>query len=207
MLDDTRWLLRLAAVALAGCIVSLLWLDHPVAHWVATHDTKPDTWSFLLSFFEYATGFEPWRWLGTIVLIAGVVITWSVPRWHRYAKPWLFVLLAHFIATNAMMWGKHFSGRVRPHEWHWGSSWFQHGGSFPSGHVSLVGSIAIPLGVLFPKARLPMIGVLIFVGCARVAVSAHWCSDVFGGIALVALVSYVCEIAVRRAPWPSDQRS
>jgi hypothetical protein len=38
-------------------------------------------------------------------------------------------------------------------------------------------------------------------------VSAHWASDVFAGVALTALVTWVCADAVRRAPWPASPPS
>ena len=112
------------------------------------------------------------------------------PRWHRFAKTWLFVTLSHFISVNLMMWSKHLTGRLRPAEWHYGEVWRQHGGSFPSGHVSLIGSVLIPFAVIYPRGRLPALIFLGFVGCARIAVSAHWTSDVCGGIALVAIVTW-----------------
>jgi membrane-associated phospholipid phosphatase len=206
---DTRWLLWLAAGSVVACVVSLVAIDHPLAAWVRQHDTHPSSWNFALAFFEYATGIEPWRWTGTIVLAIGALVTWYTPRWHRFAKTWLFVALSHFISVNLMMWCKHFTGRLRPHEWHYGAVWRQHGGSFPSGHVVLIGSLIIPLAIVYPRARTPVLIFLAFVCCARIAVSAHWASDVFGGIALVTIVTWVCAALVHPLRWPDryDQTS
>jgi membrane-associated phospholipid phosphatase len=203
---EHRWLLYLAGVAAVLGALSLAFVDRPLAAWVAARDTHPEAWNFALAFFEYGSGIEPWRWTGTVVLVVGTLITWYSPRWHRYAPAWLFVTVANFISVNLMMWGKHFSGRLRPAEWHRGDIWFSHGGSFPSGHISLVGSILIPLAVLFPRARLPALIFLAFVGCARIAVRAHWASDVFAGTVLVALVTYACAPILNTAAWPSKSK-
>ncbi|HET9987959.1 MAG TPA: phosphatase PAP2 family protein [Kofleriaceae bacterium] len=200
---DTRWLLRLTVGCLAAMTLSLALLDGPLAAWVKAHDTHPAIWDQLLATLEYAIGIEPWRWLGTTILVAGTLISRAVPRWEGAAKKWLLVTLSHFVASNLMIWDKHFSGRLRPHEWHTGAQWLQHGGSFPSGHMTLVGSLALPIAVIYPRTRNAMLGMLAFVGCARIAVSAHWASDVFAGLALTAFVTWACADAVRRAPWPS----
>jgi len=202
-MTETRWLLRLAMASAVACAVAIPWIDHPLAAWLATRDTVPGAWNTTLSLFEYAIGIEPWRWLGTIVLVAGTLVTWAVPRWHRAAKPWLFVTLSHLIAVNVMLWGKLATGRLRPHEWNRHAEWWLHGSSFPSGHIALVGSMIVPLAVVFPRARLPAAIFLAFVGCARIAVGAHWASDVFGGLVLVAIVTWACAAIVRRVPWPA----
>lgn len=204
---DTRWLLRLAVACLAAMLLSFALLDAPLAAWVKAHDTHPAVWNQILAALEYAMGIEPWRWLGTTVLVAGTLISRAVPRWEGAAKKWLLVTLAHFVASNLMIWGKHFSGRLRPHEWHHGAQWLQHGGSFPSGHLTFVGSLALPIAVIYPRSRNAMLAVIAYVGCARIAVSAHWASDVFAGIALTALVTWACADAVRRAPWPAPPSS
>jgi len=200
---DTRWLLRLAVACLAAMVLAFAVLDLPLAAWVKAHDTHPAIWNQILAALEYAMGIEPWRWLGTTVLCIGTLISWIVPRWHGAAKKWLLVALSHFVASNLMIWGKHFSGRLRPHEWHHGAQWLQHGGSFPSGHLTFVGSLAFPVAVIYPRTRNAVFAIVAFVGCARIAVSAHWASDVFAGIALTALVTWACADAVRRAPWPA----
>lgn len=200
---ETRWLLRLALGSTILCALSLALFDAPLAAWVKAHDTHPTIWGTILLFLEYAMGIEPWRWLGTTVLVAGTLISRAVPRWHDAAKKWLVVALSHFIAVNLMMWGKHFSGRLRPHEWKVGAIWLQHGGSFPSGHMTFVGSLALPIAVLYPRSRPAVLAIIAYVGAARIMMSAHWASDVFAGIAMTALVAWLCADAVRRAPWPS----
>jgi len=140
-LHHPSWLLRLAVASAVMCALGIVWFDMPVARYVATHDTHPTAWSNALVTLEYASGFEPWRWVGTTILVLGVIVSRAIPRWHGAAKAWLFVTLTHFVASNAMIWGKHITGRVRPSEWHYGTSWWQHGGAFPSGHIALIGSI------------------------------------------------------------------
>lgn len=187
------------------CALGIVVFDTPVAHYVATHDTHPAAWNDALVTLEYASGFEPWRWVGTTILVLGVILSRAHPRWHAAAKAWLFVTLSHFVATNGMIWGKHLTGRLRPWEWQRGSSWWQGGGSFPSGHIALIGSIALPLAILYPRTRTAMFAVLAFTMVARVMAGAHWTSDVFGGVVLVALSTWACAVAVERAPWPDDR--
>jgi membrane-associated phospholipid phosphatase len=83
--------------------------------------------------------------------------------------------------------------------------WREHGGSFPSGHITLIGSVIVPLAVIYPRARVPVLVFLGFVGCARIAVAAHWASDVLGGVALVALVTWVCAELVHPLRWPDRE--
>jgi membrane-associated phospholipid phosphatase len=77
--------------------------------------------------------------------------------------------------------------------------WFRDGGySFPSGHITLFASICIPLAVMYPRAR-PLLVIVLFAMCARVAVNAHFLSDVLGGLALTLAVTWLCAVMLRRA--------
>ena len=77
--------------------------------------------------------------------------------------------------------------------WFWRDGW-----SFPSGHVMLFASIVIPLVVVYPRTR-PLLAIVAFVALARVAVNAHFVSDVFGGVALTAAITWLCARWLRRA--------
>jgi membrane-associated phospholipid phosphatase len=56
----------------------------------------------------------------------------------------------------------------------------------------------IPLAVMYPRTR-PLLAVVAFAACARIAVNAHFLSDVFGGLALTAGVTWLCAATLRRA--------
>lgn len=178
-------------------------VDAPVAHWVAAHETHGDTFSAILHVLEYAIGLEPWRWIGVCVLVAGVLATQLVWRAHRAI--WLLVASTHLLATNLMWWGKLAFGRLRPSEWHGGATFFQDGGSFPSGHVVLFASIALPIAITYPRARW-LIAVPVFAMIARVMANAHFVSDVVAGMSLAAATTGLCATAVRRSQRPGSAR-
>jgi len=46
-----------------------------------------------------------------------------------------------------------------------------------------------PLVFLFPRYRIPLLIIPLFISVARVGVNDHWCSDVFGSIAIAAAVT------------------
>jgi undecaprenyl-diphosphatase len=85
-------------------------------------------------------------------------------------------------------------GRARP-------KLFDHGGSlhfepftaahdfnsFPSGHSTTMGAIAMVLMLWFPRARIPVFLLCAFLAVTRIAARAHYPSDVVAGFALGAL--------------------
>lgn len=56
--------------------------------------------------------------------------------------------------------------------------------SFPSGHSTTMGAVAMVLMLWFPRARLPVFLLCAFVAATRVAAGAHYPSDVVAGYAL-----------------------
>jgi undecaprenyl-diphosphatase len=56
--------------------------------------------------------------------------------------------------------------------------------SFPSGHSTTMGAVAMVLMLWFPKARLPVFLLCAFAAATRVAAGAHYPSDVVAGYAL-----------------------
>lgn len=181
-------------VATAFCIAVV---DYPVARWVAAHDTHPGAWHAVLHVLEYMIGIEPWEWIGVVVLATGSL---AALVYKRGAVPWVAVTISHLLANNLTMWLKFAFGRIRPHMWHGGATWFHHGTSFPSGHMTLFASIVLPIVVLYPRLRALLI-VPIFVACARVMMSAHFVSDVVGGFALCcAITALSVGLATRLQP-------
>jgi membrane-associated phospholipid phosphatase len=193
-------LLALAVVSALLAAVAIAIVDQPVARWLAARPPS-SLWSRLVAILEYPAGIEPWPFTMPIVLTAGVVASLAVARWRRAARSWMYVALVYLIARNLMAWTKTLTGRLRPREWlpHGGAT-FGHlgdGVAFPSGHVVVFAALALPLAVIAPRTR-PLLAVVAFVMVARVAVNAHYVSDVLAGLALVALVAWAC--APVRAP-------
>jgi membrane-associated phospholipid phosphatase len=134
------------------------------------------------------------------VLVAGSIVTLAVPRLRSAAAIFLIVTLTHLLARHASLWVKTFTGRLRPSQWlkQGGDTFWRDGGfSFPSGHILLFASILVPLAVVYPRTR-PLLAIVGFVMIARIAVNAHFVSDVLGGLAVVALFTWLSARWVRR---------
>ena len=105
------------------------------------------------------------------------------------------------LARIAMVELKYATERLRPYEWlkRGGATFFRDdsGLSFPSGHVVSFASVAIPLAVLFPRARVVLLAVVAYVVAARVVANAHWVSDTLAGISLVCVVTWACGWTIR----------
>jgi membrane-associated phospholipid phosphatase len=186
---------RLAIALAVATVLCILLVDEPVARWVATHDTHPGAWGAVLHVLEFPLGIEPWEYLGAAVLTAGVIATQL--RWKKYAAAWLFVAATHLVSRNVMMWAKFAFGRLRPHEWHGGPTFFHGGSAFPSGHVMLFASLVLPLVVLFPRAR-PLLVVVGYAMVARVMVQAHFVSDCVAGLAMTLAITSLFTPLLRR---------
>jgi membrane-associated phospholipid phosphatase len=189
-----RQLLALAVASTLGAALAIGFVDLPVARWVAAHEQSA-LWSRAVAILEYLAGITPSPWTAPIVLTGGVLVTLAVARWHRYTRSWMYVALVYLLARNLMGWGKTLSGRYRPLQWmKLAGDTFGHRGdgvSFPSGHVVVFAGLLLPLAVVAPRTR-PLLVVIPFIMIARVAVLAHFVSDVLAGLALTALVAWAC---------------
>jgi membrane-associated phospholipid phosphatase len=196
-----RQLLPITAVTTVLMLLCIVALDEPFARWIATRETYPRFWNETIGYLEYPLGIEPYKWTGVWILVGGSIITLAITKLRPAAFSFLIVSSVHLLDRNLTMWMKFGFGRLRPTQWlaKGGDSWFRDGGfSFPSGHVTLFGSIAIPLAVMYPRLR-PLLVVVAFAMCARVCVNAHFLSDVLGGLALTAALTWLCVVALRRA--------
>lgn len=178
-----------AVIAVLATALAIAALDQPLASWLATLEPSP-LWDRILSGVEIAAGIEPWRWTPVVVLCAGCAAALAVPR--LQPRAWLYVTFVYLASRNAMLWLKTLTGRYRPTEWlaHGGAT-FGHTGdgiSFPSGHVVMVAGLIVPIAIVAPRTR-PLLAVVVFVMLARLAVNAHFLSDVLGGLALVLAIA------------------
>ena len=95
--------------------------------------------------------------------------------------------------------------RLRPFEviqagdWDW-KFFSGHGNSFPSGHSAHFWGLYFPLAYLFPRYRIPLLIIPIFISIARIGVNDHWCSDVTGSMAIAGLVTLVFIAVFRMKP-------
>jgi undecaprenyl-diphosphatase len=187
-------LLVLAVVSAMLAALGLLFLDVPLSQWVGAHE-QSGAWAPIVTVLEYFAGITPWAWTAPVVLCAGVIATLAVARWRPHARAWMYVTVVYLLSRNLMGWGKTLTGRLRPHQWlKLGGATFGHfgdGASFPSGHVVVFAGLLIPLAVVAPRTR-PLLLVIPFIMLARIAVLAHFASDVLAGLALTALVAWAC---------------
>jgi membrane-associated phospholipid phosphatase len=156
-------------------------------------------WNEVIGILEYPLGIEPWKWTGICVLVAGSIITLAVTRLRSYATIFLVLTVTHLLSRHASLWVKTATGRLRPSQWleQGGDTFWRDGGfSFPSGHVLLFASIVLPLVVIYPRTR-PLLAVVAFAMLARLAVNAHFLSDVIGGLAVVAAFTWLSAVVVR----------
>ncbi len=191
LLANLRYWLAILIVLTA---VAMLWLDEPLARWVAT--TEPShVWDRVIGVLEYPAGIEPWTYTMAVLLAGGAVVTLAMPRLRAHAWNWMFVALVYLASRNAMAWLKTLTGRYRPKQWLlFGDGAWGHLGdgiSFPSGHVVVFAGLIVPLVIVWPRAR-PLLAIVPFVMIARVAVNAHFASDVLGGLALVVAITWAC---------------
>ena len=192
-------LLAVAAFAAALMLVSFAVLDKPVARFIASFETQT-AWTRVIELLEWTVLLPVFRWLGPVLLVAGMIAAVLVPRWRGAAPAWMFLAATHLLGQLVTNYIKIWTGRLRPTEWiakGAGESfgWID-GFSFPSGHVGIFGSLIIPLVVVVPRAW-PLLAIVGYAMVARVAVDAHFLSDVFGSVALICALTWVLGWMIR----------
>lgn len=192
------WLLALgiATAALAG--LAMVTVDRPIARALAG-DAPSAVWDTGIDALEWLIALPLWRFASTVFLVAGMLacVAWR----RRWAPAWMFVAATHLITKLAMAHLKDATGRLRPTEWlahHQPADTFGWADavSFPSGHVVLFASLAIPIVALAPRWW-PLLVAPAFAMAARMAVGAHFLSDVLGAISLVALIAWLLGLVIR----------
>jgi membrane-associated phospholipid phosphatase len=188
---------QLLGLAIASTVIAALglgFLDLPVARWIGAHE-QSSLWETAVKILEVPAGITPSPWTAPIVLVGGVLLSLAVARWHRHAPSWMYLAIVYLLTRNLMAWGKALTGRYRPSQWlNLGGDTFGHVGdgvSFPSGHVVAFAGLVLPLALIAPRTR-PLLAVVAFIMVARVAVLAHFVSDVFAGLALTAFLAWAC---------------
>ncbi|HEU0036680.1 MAG TPA: phosphatase PAP2 family protein [Kofleriaceae bacterium] len=200
-------LLFLAIFSAMFTEIAIYTIDEPAARLLAIYEPWP-WWDQVLSAIEWAILLPVHKLAFAGFLVAGMLTTMIVGRWRIHTPEWMLVAgtyVACLVTTNPL---KDLFGRLRPPQWlgREGSSfWWVDGVAFPSGHVSLFGSVVIPLIVLLPAgrayfAKIALALVLAFVAAARIGVNAHFISDTTSALTLVALWTWLVGLAVRPLP-------
>jgi undecaprenyl-diphosphatase len=179
------------AIALAVIRFSAFYLDRPIA-W-AIRSVPP----WLSDLAEWMTRFGrgdvylvPLAVVLLLLLYASRVL--AVERRRAAARFWAWVTL--FVGLSVALSGllndviKLIVGRPRPTTGPLENQPFTFDyayQSFPSGHTAVAFGLALSLGLLWPRSRLPLLVFALAVAASRVILHSHYPADVLGG-ALVA---------------------
>jgi len=180
------------AVTFAGFILLyalfFLFLDRPIDLWVHTHFSG--TWVHALGTFISYWGCSPVVEIGLALgFIAGIIGVVSNDGKNQYWTSCLFYVCISCAVAIVIGEGlKIILGRYRPvmlfesgaYGFHFFSTeWALN--STPSGHTLRMFSIMTALSMIFPRGSILFLTIAILVGMSRIAVTAHYPSDVLFG--------------------------
>ena len=104
-------------------------------------------------------------------------------------RPWAagYFVAATIVSSGLVQVLKSLFGRARPEDMMVVSDF----GSFPSGHVANAATMAVCLGILFPRLWVWLAGALytVLMMVSRTYLGAHWLTDTIGGLLLGAAVA------------------
>ncbi|TNB49281.1 phosphatase PAP2 family protein [Martelella lutilitoris] len=206
-LSATRWpwfLLPAATMAL----LSLAALDGPVA---SARDAMSASFQDLAARLTDLTT-SPWILvtsgavtLGALAALAFADRTAVKYRAVHVAHQAFYVFASVALASASVNVVKRLIGRARPSLFdNVGDFHFQFGGwaydyaSFPSGHATTSGAVFAALALLFPRMGPVFASVAIFFAYARVAVGAHYPSDISTGLFYGAWIAVLVAVIFAR---------
>jgi membrane-associated phospholipid phosphatase len=185
---------------LGAMLVSYIWLDKP-----------------LTAFFQQQAGSLTNQIASAVTLLGSskiyfllLILAWLFTRFIKPMPLWrdrsLFLLLCLIIPGLVTLALKMSLGRARPIEWFnhdlFGFYFLKTQASFlsmPSGHTVTITSLMFGLCYLFPRYWAGFIGLALMVSVSRIIVTAHYLSDIMGGMLLAALtVSWLYTQLVNR---------
>nr|WP_321464040.1 phosphatase PAP2 family protein [uncultured Cohaesibacter sp.] len=194
------WLLFFVSIV-SLIALGMLFLDGLAGHWKAT--IAPDVYDIFSAITRWGKSENYLIPSGLAVLITAF-LPWD--RLNKSAKAslvqlqlmglYIFIAVAGAGLTNNIL--KILIGRARPrHFEELGPLYFNPPGfnsgfqSFPSGHSTTAGAMAVALTLLFPRLKWFWIGAALWIGFSRIVVGAHYPSDVVAGFSYGALFAWL----------------
>ena len=184
-------------VALVLTLLSIFFFDQPIAAFVQRSGGRQ---SPILQegtrWLEVAFGLPITRYFLTYLLLGLGAVLFIATKTRPIAWMLLFVACAQLVTRLTAGVLKGVFERLRPFEviqagnWDW-KFFSGHGNAFPSGHSAFFWGLFFPLAFLFPRCRLLLLIIPVFISVARVGVNDHWCSDVIASAGLAALITLV----------------
>lgn len=180
MIQKKHYFTSLFSLALIA--LSYLYLDRQVAIWCHTHLSEQDH-----LFFRNITQFGESTYYLIGFAFAFLIFKFMLKR-PRWADRFLFLFTSVAVSGIAVNIIKVIAGRFRPSEFFlngdYGFSFFQLSRamtSFPSGHTVTAFALATAISHLWPRLSIPAWIFAIAIGISRIAIGAHYPSDVLGG--------------------------
>jgi len=213
---------RALAIFAAACAViallSILLIDRTLA--LAVHGSGFENARLVVTLREFFDIFTGRGLVGASVslgqfLLGGafiaVGIAWLlVRRASPVARGLIFAGVVQWATIEAGWLLKDLFGRLRPFQLiehdDWSHMWFAGGNSFPSGHNTFFWGLFLPLAYAFPRWRIPLLIVPVFIAFARIDENYHFLSDVLAAMALAALVTLLAAVVFGRWIRPLGRR-
>jgi membrane-associated phospholipid phosphatase len=188
--------LRMAEIvlAIASVVVALVLVADPA--FLAMLNSRNQ---ITMQIFEIVTRLGASTWIlytaGAVILVLSIYPPAGLKRSVRL-KMHDWVLAMYFIFTSVAFAGlltnviKNIVGRARPQFTPPGNVWFSNPfgdnydfASFPSGHATTAGALAMALMLLAPKYRVLFALLGVWIAVSRPVLGVHFPSDIFAGLA------------------------
>jgi lipid A 4'-phosphatase len=202
-----RWLALPALGLLAVLLLSMAFIDRPVARFF--HDSDPS----LRAVFQFITqfGLSKGYLVASAVLFAAFRLAAFAARDQLQARFALWARRALFLFVAVASSGlvadlvKLIFGRARPkllfadgfYGFTWGAGQADYW-SFPSGHAATAAALAVALYLLWPRGRALYLVAALLVAASRIIITAHYVSDVLMGAAIGGVIAWACWQAFER---------
>lgn len=198
-----RALVLTLLISAVVALISIVVLDRPIA--LAVHRSGIENAALVVRLREFFDLFTGRGLVGGYVglgqfLLGGALfalgfVWWLADRRNYLARALVFTGAVQVATIEAAWLIKDLFGRLRPYQLiernDWSHVWFMGGNSFPSGHNAFFWGLFLPLLFLFPRYRIPLLIVPLFIAFARIDENYHFLSDVLASVALAALVTLI----------------